>query len=72
MLWDCFCAKGKARLQCIEESTSGAMYIKIWNENLISSERTLIMDCGWAQHDIDPKHPARGNKGVAQKEAISK
>ena len=70
MLWVCFSAKGTGRLHHIEGRMNGAMYWDILGDNLLPSVRALKMGCGWVfQHDNDPKHMDKGNKGVAQKEA---
>ena len=43
MFWGSFCAKGMGQLDHIDGPMTGAMYVKILNENLLFSARTVKM-----------------------------
>ncbi len=61
MLWGCFSAKGTGQLHRIKRTMDRARALK--------PARALKMGRGWLfQHDNDPKHTAKANKGLAQKE----
>ena len=63
ILWRCFSANGTGQLYRIEGRMDGAMYSKIFANNLLPSVRALKMGRGWVfQNDNDTKHTARATK----------